>query len=60
MLTWRLQIILQVYFGQNLVCKESLSTGKGKIIKVGDPVYVLKKVSSPAEAAAWEMLFFLS
>lgn len=43
----------KVYFGQNLVCKESLSSsGKGKIIKVGDPVYVLKKVSSCSEAAA--------
>ena len=53
MLTWRLQIILQVYFGQNLVCKESCSaSGKEKYIKVGDPVYVLKKVSCPAEAAA--------
>ncbi|XP_077220937.1 molybdenum cofactor sulfurase family protein isoform X2 [Tasmannia lanceolata] len=43
----------KVYFGMNLVCKESLSTwGKGKVIKVGDPVYVLKKVSSPGDAAA--------
>ncbi|XP_058072227.1 uncharacterized protein LOC131221118 [Magnolia sinica] len=43
----------KVYFGQNLVCKESLSTsGKGKVIKVGDPVYVLKKVSSSADAPA--------
>ncbi|KAJ8627779.1 hypothetical protein MRB53_021086 [Persea americana] len=42
-----------VYFGQNLVCKESCSaSGKEKYIKVGDPVYVLKKVSCPAEAAA--------
>ncbi|XP_042478848.1 mitochondrial amidoxime reducing component 2 isoform X2 [Macadamia integrifolia] len=42
----------KVYFGQNLVCKESLTQGKSKVIKVGDPVYVLKKVSSAAEAAA--------
>ncbi|KAF5184644.1 mitochondrial amidoxime reducing component 2-like, partial [Thalictrum thalictroides] len=42
----------KVYFGQNLVCRESLSGGKGKVIKVGDPVYVLKKVSTWVEAAA--------
>ncbi|XP_068657033.1 uncharacterized protein [Aristolochia californica] len=42
----------KVYFGQNLVCKESLSSRKGKVVKVGDPVYVLKKVSSSEEAAA--------
>ncbi|PKI70933.1 hypothetical protein CRG98_008666 [Punica granatum] len=41
----------QTYFGQNLVLKESLAGVKGKIIKVGDPVNVLKMVSSPAEAA---------
>uniref|UniRef100_A0A804MQP9 MOSC domain-containing protein n=1 Tax=Zea mays TaxID=4577 RepID=A0A804MQP9_MAIZE len=29
----------QVYFGQNAVCKESLSAnGEGRIVKVGDPV----------------------
>lgn len=43
---------LQVYFGQNLVCEESHSEGKGVIVKVGDPVYVHKVVSSPANAAA--------
>ncbi|XP_022749581.1 mitochondrial amidoxime reducing component 2-like [Durio zibethinus] len=42
----------KIYFGQNLVCKESLAGGKGKVIKVGDPVFVLQKVSSAAEAAA--------
>ncbi|KAJ4975248.1 hypothetical protein NE237_000354 [Protea cynaroides] len=42
----------KVYFGQNLVCKESLTQGKSKVIKVGDPVYALKKVSSAADAAA--------
>ncbi|XP_043700692.1 mitochondrial amidoxime reducing component 2 isoform X1 [Telopea speciosissima] len=41
----------KVYFGQNLVCKESLTRGKSKVLKVGDPVYVLKKVSSVADAA---------
>lgn len=42
----------KVYFGQNLVCKDSLTQGKGKAISVGDCVYVLSKASSPAEAAA--------
>ncbi|XVE71565.1 hypothetical protein DITRI_Ditri10aG0161500 [Diplodiscus trichospermus] len=42
----------KIYFGMNLVCKESLSEGKGKMVKVGDPVFVLHKVSSAAEAAA--------
>ncbi|PUZ71963.1 hypothetical protein GQ55_2G355600 [Panicum hallii var. hallii] len=43
----------QVYFGQNLVCKESLSgNSKGKIIKVGDPVYVQQAFTSSNEAPA--------
>ncbi|KAF8408569.1 hypothetical protein HHK36_004632 [Tetracentron sinense] len=42
----------KVYFGQNLICKDSLTEAKGKVIKVGDSVYVLKKVSSSADAAA--------
>jgi len=43
----------QVYFGQNLVCKESLSgNNKGKIIKVGDPVYVQQAFTSSNEAPA--------
>ncbi|KAK3013792.1 hypothetical protein RJ639_009006 [Escallonia herrerae] len=41
----------KVYFGQNLVCKDSLTGGKEKIIKVGDPVFVLKAVPSCADAA---------
>ncbi|WOK94734.1 hypothetical protein Cni_G03439 [Canna indica] len=41
----------KVFFGQNLVCKESLSPHvKGKVVAVGDPVYVLQKFSSPADA----------
>ncbi|XVF82495.1 hypothetical protein PTKIN_Ptkin16aG0053600 [Pterospermum kingtungense] len=40
----------RIYFGQNLVCKESLTEGKGKMVKVGDSVFVLNKVSSAAEA----------
>ncbi|CAN0905657.1 Mitochondrial amidoxime reducing component 2 [Linum grandiflorum] len=43
----------KVYFGQNLVWKDNDSgAGKGNVVKVGDPVVVLQKVSSPAEAAA--------
>ncbi|KAK1280047.1 Molybdenum cofactor sulfurase [Acorus gramineus] len=43
----------KVYFGQNLVCKESLSSyGEGRVVKVGDPVLVLQKISSAAVAAA--------
>ncbi|KAB1221498.1 Mitochondrial amidoxime reducing component 2 [Morella rubra] len=41
-----------IYFGQNLVWNDSLTEEKGRIIKVGDPVDVLKKVSSANEAAA--------
>lgn len=41
-----------VYFGQNLVCKDTFARGKGKIVKVGDPLFVLKMVSSAAEAPA--------
>lgn len=41
-----------VYFGQNLVCVDSRGGGRGKVVKIGDPVYVIKRFSSPAEAAA--------
>lgn len=41
----------QVYFGQNLVCKDCFADGKGKIIQVGDPIYVIQQISSAAEAA---------
>ncbi|KAL3827721.1 hypothetical protein ACJIZ3_016523 [Penstemon smallii] len=42
----------KVYFGQNMVCTESIAQGaQGKTIKVGDPVFVLKTVSSAADAA---------
>lgn len=43
-----------VYFGQNMVWnwKDSSAEGNGKTINLGDPVYVLKKVSSADEAAA--------
>lgn len=44
--------VLQIYFGQNLVWNDSLTEEKGRIIKVGDSVDVLKKVSSANEAAA--------
>lgn len=43
----------KVYFGQNLVCKESASAkGKGRVVKVGDPVYVLQAFTSSNEAPA--------
>ncbi|XP_021901683.1 mitochondrial amidoxime-reducing component 1-like isoform X2 [Carica papaya] len=42
----------KIYFGQNMVWKNTHTEGKGKIIKVGDPIFVLRKVSSAAEAAA--------
>ncbi|KAK6931964.1 Molybdenum cofactor sulfurase, C-terminal [Dillenia turbinata] len=42
----------KVYFGQNMTCKDSLGEQKGKLVRVGDPVYVIKKVCSAGEAAA--------
>ncbi|XP_062012246.1 uncharacterized protein LOC133728827 [Rosa rugosa] len=43
----------RVYFGQNLVWRDSVTGGvKGNVVKVGDLVYVLKMVSSADEAAA--------
>lgn len=42
----------KIYFGQHIVWKDRVADGKGKMMKVGDPVYVLKKVSTAAEAAA--------
>lgn len=42
----------KIYFGQNMVWKDRVADGKGKMMKVGDPVYVLKNVSTAAEAAA--------
>ncbi|KAJ4702715.1 Molybdenum cofactor sulfurase [Melia azedarach] len=42
----------RIYFGQNLVCKDNLTQGNGKVVKVGDPIYVLRKTSTAAEAAA--------
>ncbi|XP_027354389.1 mitochondrial amidoxime-reducing component 1-like isoform X1 [Abrus precatorius] len=44
----------RIYFGQNLVwnSKDLSAEGNGNIIEVGDPVYVLRKVSSVVEAAA--------
>eukprot|EP01018_Ginkgo_biloba_P029383 Gb_08142 [translate_table: standard] len=45
---------LVVFFGQNLICEESLNPrGRtGQVIRVGDSVHVLKKLCSSAEAAA--------
>ncbi|XP_061366061.1 uncharacterized protein LOC133309291 [Gastrolobium bilobum] len=44
----------QFYFGQNVVWnwKDSSAKESGKILEVGDPVYVIGKVTSAAEAAA--------
>lgn len=42
----------KVYFGQNMVCNDALTQGKGKMVKVGDPVYIHKMLSSVADAAA--------
>ncbi|KAG0544856.1 hypothetical protein BDA96_02G312600 [Sorghum bicolor] len=43
----------QVYFGQNAVCSESLSlNSKGRIVKVGDPLYVTQSFSSSDEVPA--------
>ncbi|XP_058198432.1 uncharacterized protein LOC131313953 [Rhododendron vialii] len=40
------------YFGQNMVCLDSVTDGKGKRIKGGDPVYVRKVLPSCADAPA--------
>ncbi|KAH0451177.1 hypothetical protein IEQ34_018476 [Dendrobium chrysotoxum] len=44
----------KVYFGMNFVCAESLSasTMKGKVVKIGDPIHVLQRYASHADAAA--------
>ncbi|XP_074268944.1 uncharacterized protein LOC141592238 [Silene latifolia] len=42
----------KVYMGQNLVWKDCYGEGNGKVIRLGDPVSVLRQVSSTADAAA--------
>lgn len=42
----------KVYFGQNLVCTDSLTNASGMSIKIGDPVFVLKTVPSADDAPA--------
>ncbi|CAI8590027.1 unnamed protein product [Vicia faba] len=44
----------KVYFGQLIVWnwKDSSAKGDGNVLKLGDPVYINKKFSSPSEAAA--------
>ncbi|KAL6541478.1 hypothetical protein OROGR_010964 [Orobanche gracilis] len=42
----------KVYFGQNMVCNDTVSEGNRKSIKVGDPIFVLNMVPSAADAAA--------
>ncbi|KAF3341720.1 mitochondrial amidoxime reducing component 2-like protein [Carex littledalei] len=42
-----------VYFGQHLVWQDSLLwTMNGKLVKVGDPVYVVRKYASCDDAPA--------
>ncbi|KAJ4802879.1 Molybdenum cofactor sulfurase protein-like [Rhynchospora pubera] len=42
-----------VYFGQNMVCQESLQkTTRENLVKVGDPVFVLKEYASCDDAPA--------
>jgi hypothetical protein len=41
----------KIYFGQNMVWKDGFGDGIGKTIEIGDSVVVLRKLSSPAEAA---------
>lgn len=45
---------MQIYFGQNLVWEDSIAQEKRKTIKVGDPVYVLKMVSSYVDVSVWD------
>lgn len=42
-----------MYLGQNMVCMDAVTDGKGKMIKVGDPAYVHKVFPSCADAPAW-------
>ncbi|KAH9616638.1 hypothetical protein KSS87_019786 [Heliosperma pusillum] len=42
----------QVFMGQHLVWKDRSGGGSSKSVRLGDPVYVLHRVSSTAEAAA--------
>lgn len=35
-----------------MVCADALTQGKGKMVKLGDPVYIQKMISTTAEAAA--------
>jgi uncharacterized protein YcbX len=43
-----------VYFGQNMVCQDSLlkKTMKGKLVKVGDPIYVVREYASSDDVPA--------
>lgn len=41
----------KTFFGQNLVCKDCFTGEKGKVVQVGDPVFVIEQLSSTAEAA---------
>ncbi|KAH0910681.1 hypothetical protein HID58_034002 [Brassica napus] len=41
----------KIYFGQNMVWKHGFGDGITKTIEIGDSVFVLRKLSSPTEAA---------
>nr|VDC60853.1 unnamed protein product [Brassica rapa] len=41
----------KIYFGQNMVWKHGFGDGITKTIEMGDSVFVLRKLSSPTEAA---------
>lgn len=46
-----MMMVMQIYFGQNMVWKDGFEDGITKTIKIGDSVLVLGKLSSPTEAA---------
>lgn len=46
-----MMMMMQIYFGQNMVWKDGFGDGIAKTIEIGDSVLVLGKLSSPTEAA---------
>lgn len=49
-----MMMMMQIYFGQNMVWKDGFGDGIAKTIEIGDSVLVLGKLSSPTEAATWK------
>ena len=49
-----MMMMMQIYFGQNMVLKDGFGDGITKTIEIGDSVFVLGKLSSPTEAATWK------